>query len=1526
MRSSSAWSLLLLLLLALLPLLPCWADNYGVGYPGGSQSLFNNDLGAANVLYCSFPMSITARPQVLATVGTTWDPTNPGSGSFIFPSNISLRAGLYTVATATNAYTLIAAANQNASIPFPGYNASMPFPSFFPTSNFTYFPPFNGTLSPATNYSACVGTNAGWALRYGQGMAGNPTSGLLIPFLFDGGVPSLFTPTFNFNNFEAVWWQTTATLQFSSSAVSSSAVSSSAVRSSAVSSSALSSSAVSSSSALASFLPSSSSALPTSAAAAGSCSVTIPSNQVSVVASFNFSAVGDSLGCMTSDATRLKGFAGSTSGAIYAFSFTAIPALIQPVFLAGNGQTGASYVACVAAPDGSALYLVDTRAATLQRYTPSTPNVGPIIVGTFPAESTGTLTSLAIDFTSHIAYIGTRQTDNIYTVPFNSVGQSFGAFLYANPTNQDVLSLALSPDLSTLYYGAPSPSLGGSGVIFSLPVQQGIILDSQSPVTLVADPRIVFPDGLLIDPTGTVLYVKDGGLVQALGSSLQESVQYIFNVSLTSATPQLNVMLGSLTINLPNGAVVQNTGQNLYFTAGQTLDQISIVPQVIQTVCPSSMSAASSSSTFSSSPVSSSAVSSSVISSSVFSSSAVSSSAVSSSVFSSSPAASSVLSSSPRSSSAVSSSVFSSSRVSSSAVSSSAFSSSPVSSSVFSSSPVSSSVIPTSAAAAGSCPPTVIPVNQVSVVAPFNFSAVGDSLGCMTSDATRLKGFAGSTSGAIYAFSFTAIPALIQPVFLAGNGQTGASYVACVAAPDGSALYLVDTRAATLQRYTPSTPNVGPIIVGTFPAESTGTLTSLAIDFTSHIAYIGTRQTDNIYTVPFNSVGQSFGAFLYANPTNQDVLSLALSPDLSTLYYGAPSPSLGGSGVIFSLPVQQGIILDSQSPVTLVADPRIVFPDGLLIDPTGTVLYVKDGGLVQALGSSLQESVQYIFNVSLTSATPQLNVMLGSLTINLPNGAVVQNTGQNLYFTAGQTLDQISIVPQFIQGICPSSVSSISSSPVSSSVFSSSPVSSSAVSSSAFSSSPVSSSAVSSSIFSSSPVSSSVFSSSPVSSSAVSSSVFSSSPVSSSVFSSSPVSSSVFSSSPVSSSAVSSSVFSSSAVSSSVFSSSPVSSSAVSSSPVSSSVFSSSPVSSSAVSSSAVSSSVVSSSAVSSSAVSSSVVSSSAVSSSAVSSSPVSSSVVSSSVVSSSAVSSSVLSSSPVSSSAVSSSVFSSSPVSSSAVSSSVVSSSAVSSSVASSSIITSAVAATSPGVASASSSPAVMSSSSSTGPAAAFSDPRFRGFWGQSFYVGGAVGGVYNLLSDAEVQVNAEFVYLRNITCPDVDGARMERCFEHEGTYFGSLSISVQGGDALLLRGGAHDSGFRSVQLLDDEVQREVQVGDAVTAAAAEKMGAAALLKSAALPTLSVVRVSPRSVQVQAGVYRMTMDNADMYVDITTLDISCWECVSERLQPEGLLGQTWNSTAIIRQTDDEVEQYREQHNDLTGCLHTHDKFCTTKA
>ena len=154
-----------------------------------------------------------------------------------------------------------------------------------------------------------------------------------------------------------------------------------------------------------------------------------------------------------------------------------------------------------------------------------------------------------------------------------------------------------------------------------------------------------------------------------------------------------------------------------------------------------------------------------------------------------------------------------------------------------------------------------------------------------------------------------------------------------------------------------------------------------------------------------------------------------------------------------------------------------------------------------------------------------------------------------------------------------------------------------------------------------------------------------------------------------------------------------------------------------------------------------------------------------------------------VSSSAISSAV-SSSPVSSFVYSCSAQSSSAVSSSAFSAS--TALFSALMPS----------SSSSSSTDTAMAYSDPRFRGFWGPSFYVEGKAGEVDCLLSDEQVQVTARFVYRSNVTYGTTDGMVVDHCFEEAGTYFGGLSICVQGEHWVTLPGGTLDAGFAEVTL----------------------------------------------------------------------------------------------------------------------------------
>ena len=382
----------------------------------------------------------------------------------------------------------------------------------------------------------------------------------------------------------------------------------------------------------------------------------------------------------------------------------------------------------------------------------------------------------------------------------------------------------------------------------------------------------------------------------------------------------------------------------------------------------------------------------------------------------------------------------------------------------------------------------------------------------------------------------------------------------------------------------------------------------------------------------------------------------------------------------------------------------------------------------------------------------------------------------------------------------------------------------------------------------------------------------------------------------------------------------------------------------------------------SSSAVSSSVRSSSALSSTALSSSRVSSSAVSSSVFSSSALSSSAPSSSARSSSALSSSAVSSSPMSSSLLFSSAVSSSAVSSSALSSSAVSS----------SAASSSAVSSSSSSSTSAAAFSDPRFRGFWGQSFYVEGVVGGVYSLLSSQAVQVNARFTYRSIVSCPQVDGHDVSNCFQEAGTYFGSLAVRASTGDWLRVVGGGVADGFAEVSI---NGQRAVQVGDVVNiaehgdahtttatssspraglqlqrlrrllrgvAAGGGAQSQPSALRSThtathhteaatdysalptSLPTLTVTRLSARQLRVQAGDYTLHIDNMDGYVDLSAVDVQCWACLEQgHLSLDGLLGQTWNSSARMVHDEEGVEQFRVQGDDEAGCSSAmHDRHC----
>ena len=248
--------------------------------------------------------------------------------------------------------------------------------------------------------------------------------------------------------------------------------------------------------------------------------------------------------------------------------------------------------------------------------------------------------------------------------------------------------------------------------------------------------------------------------------------------------------------------------------------------------------------------------------------------------------------------------------------------------------------------------------------------------------------------------------------------------------------------------------------------------------------------------------------------------------------------------------------------------------------------------------------------------------------------------------------------------------------------------------------------------------------------------------------------------------------------------------------------------------------------------------------------------------------------------------------------------------------------------------------SSSSSDVNSTCSSTRLVGWWSQSFHVSGAVGGVYNLLSDAAVQLNAYVVQLQHIRCPREEGHTMQRCLDEQGTYFGVLAIAVRTGEGevqhVRVTGGAYDVGFHEVSINE---QPSMQVGarhdQAAAAPAPVAIDSAASNRSgnnsSRIPvrpprevSLSVHRISSHRVLLTAGLYSFTIDNVDLYVDVSALNATCWRCLLDEQRPDGLLGRTWDQTVDTARSN--TEQYRERRDDLRGCEHAHDRFCSSSS
>ncbi|MCJ1296781.1 hypothetical protein MMC34_008348 [Xylographa carneopallida] len=229
----------------------------------------------------------------------------------------------------------------------------------------------------------------------------------------------------------------------------------------------------------------------------------------------------------------------------------------------------------------------------------------------------------------------------------------------------------------------------------------------------------------------------------------------------------------------------------------------------------------------------------------------------------------------------------------------------------------------------------------------------------------------------------------------------------------------------------------------------------------------------------------------------------------------------------------------------------------------------------------------------------------------------------------------------------------------------------------------------------------------------------------------------------------------------------------------------------------------------------------------------------------------------------------------------------------------------------------------STGGSSSVLGDPQFVGLRGQSYQVHGIDGAVYNLISDAAVQLNARFTYLSGGHCPrDVTtNTPLFTCWTHPGSYLSELALRTSGGDYVRLVAGKAQQGFAVVELgstNSSSSRRVLSVGDTATLSVLDEAGAAT--------TATVSYDGLRSVRIShAGLYTLVVENSDGFLNILSLAVSSMHALATRVHSHGLIGQTWRAAAEVkgsevREVEGYVDDYTEAGGDMLGCDFVYNK------
>jgi DNA-binding beta-propeller fold protein YncE len=212
--------------------------------------------------------------------------------------------------------------------------------------------------------------------------------------------------------------------------------------------------------------------------------------------------------------------------------------------------------------------------------------------------------------------------------------------------------------------------------------------------------------------------------------------------------------------------------------------------------------------------------------------------------------------------------------------------------------------------------------------------------------------------------------------------------------------------------------------------------------------------------------------------------------------------------------------------------------------------------------------------------------------------------------------------------------------------------------------------------------------------------------------------------------------------------------------------------------------------------------------------------------------------------------------------------------------------------------------------PVGVLGDPQFTGLRGQQYQVHGMDHAIYNLISDKELQVNAQFVFVAEGGCarssqhPDF----RTPCWSHAGSYIRSIGLQQRRKETgrvetILIVSGSGDKGFTDISLNG----RNLTVGDRYS--------------SNVKGGIEVAFNHAHSLTVVTPLFSFKFENSDGFIN---QQLSVLRPLHQ-LSCHGLLGQTYRtqkySGSKLETIEGEVDDYVIDDQSLTGTRFLFNQF-----